>query len=142
MSSAPRWIATCVVTGWALAGCEDTPTPPPEPEPEPVLAAIEMRPPERHFGMLGGSILVSARQIAEDGSTIPTARRFPVRFAWSTDAPEVATVSDSGRVTSVGEGTANITATSEGFSGCLSEVLVLPRTLCRHMDCPKHAWGA
>ena len=50
-----------------------------------------------------------------DGTDQLTAEKTPVKsigtIVWSTDDPEVATVSEDGEVTAVGAGTANITAT-------------------------------
>ena len=50
--------------------------------------------------------------------------------AWSSNAPQVATVSSSGLVIAVGAGTATITASSEGRSGT-AQVTVTPPTVQR-----------
>ncbi|HSW29143.1 MAG TPA: PQQ-binding-like beta-propeller repeat protein [Longimicrobiales bacterium] len=63
------------------------------------------------------SARIYARQIAEDGSIMGGSMRYPERFSWSSDAPGVATVDSLGVVTGVKEGTATITATSEGVTG-------------------------
>jgi hypothetical protein len=64
---------------------------------------------------LGGTVQLTAAAQNAEGEPL-TGRT----FTWVTDAPAVATVSAAGLVTGVGEGSATITATSEGKSGTAS----------------------
>ena len=61
---------------------------------------------------VGGTIQLSASAFDVDGNEISD-----LSFEWSSDAESVATVSDSGQVTGVAEGTATMTASVDGVSG-------------------------
>ena len=97
--------------------------------PDTVVASIRITPSERTIGFLGTQFRPFADALAADGTTLYEAAFDPGRFAWSSSAPEVASVSrDSIRsnggavrsVTGLSDGTAIITATSQGVTGRLA----------------------
>ena len=97
--------------------------------PDTVVASIRITPSERTIGFLGTRFRTGADALAADGTTLYDTRHDPGRFAWSSSAPEIASVSgdsilsDGGStrtVTGLGDGTATITATSQGVTGTLA----------------------
>ena len=97
--------------------------------PDTVVASIRITPSERTIGFLGTRFRTGAAALAADGTTLYDTRHDPGRFAWSSSAPEIASVSgdsilsDGGStrtVTGLGDGTATITATSQGVTGTLA----------------------
>ena len=127
MRQATSCLTTALLCVGAYACGGDLVTPPVETEePDPVVSSIELRPPDRTIGVLGTSFQIRALALAADGEMLYGSYLDPDRFAWSSSAPDVATVSEvthpiTGRsvrlVTGMGEGTATITGTSQGFSG-------------------------
>ena len=122
----PTWSAFLLIVLGACA--EDGVTPPVDPEtsePDTVVRSIQVNPPERMIGVLGTTVRFSGAALAEDGTVLYRSSRDPDRFSWSSSAPEIATVDVTPGslgglfvlVTGVSEGTATITATSEGVSG-------------------------
>jgi outer membrane protein assembly factor BamB len=82
-----------------------------------MAVSIEMLPPERLLASVGVITRMGAVTHNTGGRRIGGSYAYPERFTWSTDAPDVATVDQLGVVTSVGEGTATITAASNGVRG-------------------------
>lgn len=71
--------------------------------------------------LVEGATLLLTTQVTDDAGNLLTGR--PV--VYSSDAPTVATVSNTGLITAVTSGSARITATSEGKTGTAS-ILVVP----------------
>ena len=99
------------------------------PAPDTVVDSIWVRPPERTIGLLGTRFTTTAVAFSADGTRLYASIRDPGRFSWSSSAPEVAAVSadtigHNGRatrfVTGLSDGTATITATSQGVTGSLT----------------------
>ena len=99
------------------------------PAPDTVVDSIWVRPPERTIGLLGTRFTTTAVAFAADRTRLYASIRDPGRFSWSSSAPEVAAVSGdtigfNGRatrfVTGLSDGTATITATSQGVTGKLT----------------------
>ena len=97
--------------------------------PDTVVASIRITPSERTIGFLGTRFRPFAEALAADGTRLYHTGHDPGRFAWSSSAPEIAPVSGdsilSGGgstrfVTGLSDGTATITATSEGVTGRLT----------------------
>ena len=97
--------------------------------PDTVVASIRITPSERTIGFLGNRFRTSAEALAADGTLLYGSAWDPSRFAWSSSAPEIASVGgDSIRsnggstrtVTGLSDGTATITATSRGVTGGLT----------------------
>jgi outer membrane protein assembly factor BamB len=82
-----------------------------------------MLPPERLLASIGITTRIGAVRLAAGGRRIGGSRAYPERFSWSTDAPDVARVDQQGVVTSMGEGTATITATSDGVTGSATVIV-------------------
>ena len=96
-------------------GCGDsdsTITPPPDP-PRPTTVAVS--PATAEFSALGASVQLTAEVRDQSGNVMAGAA-----VAWSSTAASVATVDAAGLVTAVANGTATITAASEGVSGTAS----------------------
>ena len=93
-----------------------------------VVDSIWVRPPERTIGLLGTRFRPYAEALAVDGTWLYSSVQDPGRFSWSSSAPEIASVSgdtvlDWGAtrfVTGLSDGTATITATSQGVTGRLT----------------------
>ena len=105
-----------------LGACADDDLAPTGPsEPDTVVHSIEVVPPERTIGILGTQAPTRAWALNEDGEWLYSAYRSPGRFSWSSSAPEVATVDEEAlSVTGLSEGTATITATSQGVTGTMT----------------------
>ena len=97
--------------------------------PDTVVASIRITPSERTIGFLGTRFRPSAEALAADGTTLYRTAFDPDRFTWSSSAPEIASVSadsilpnggSTRTVTGLSEGTATITATSQGVTGRLT----------------------
>lgn len=84
------------------------------------VAAVEVSPASVTLAP-GGSTLLAATVKAETGASL-TGR--PV--TWSTSDPAVATVGSDGRVTGIGEGSAVVTARSDGQSGAATVTVIIP----------------
>ena len=94
--------------------------------PDTVVASIRITPSERTIGFLGTRFYPFAEALAADGTTLYHAAHHPGRFAWSSSAPEIASLSGDSilpndgstrTVTGLSDGTATITATSRGVTG-------------------------
>ncbi len=92
-----------------LAACGDAGTTPttPSAQPTPVVALITMSPTSLSFASFGQTQQLTATVKDQNDATMSGAS-----VAWATNASYVATVSSSGLVTSVGNGSARITTTS------------------------------
>ena len=97
--------------------------------PDTVVASIWVRPPARTIGFLGTRFRPYAEALAADGTTLYGTAFDPGRFAWSSSAPEIASMSGDSIlstggstrfVTGLSDGTATITATSRGVTGRLT----------------------
>lgn len=97
--------------------------------PDTVVASIRITPSERTIGFLGTRFRTGAVALAADGTTLYRTALDPGRFAWSSSAPEIASVSGDSilsnggstrSVTGLSDGTATITATSQGVTGRLT----------------------
>ena len=94
-----------------------------------VVASIWVLPSERTIGFLGTRFYASAAALRADGTELYSMAWDPGRFSWSSSAPEIAAVSGDtilGQgaairiVTGLSDGTATITATSQGVTGRLA----------------------
>lgn len=97
--------------------------------PDTVVASIRITPSERTIGFLGTRFRTGAAALAADGTTLYRTAFDPGRLAWSSSAPEIASVSGDSilsngastrSVTGLSDGTATITATSQGVTGRLT----------------------
>ena len=97
--------------------------------PDTIVASIRITPSERTIGFLGNQFETGAAALAADGTTLYDTGDDPGRFAWSSSAPEIASVSGDSilsnggstrSVTGLSDGTATITATSQGVTGRLT----------------------
>ncbi len=110
-----------------FAGCGGERAAPVAPSaPDTVVASIRITPSERTIGLLGTRFGTGAAALAADGTTLYHTGHDPGRFAWSSSAPEIASVSGDGNgesarlITGLSNGTATITATSQGVTGRLT----------------------
>ncbi|MDE2719790.1 Ig-like domain-containing protein [Candidatus Palauibacter polyketidifaciens] len=101
--------------GW-LAGCGDSttdPVPPPPPPPDPPRATtVAVSPAAAELAALGATVQLAAEVRDQNGQVMAGAA-----VTWTSGSPGVATVSASGLVTAVGNGTATITATAGSAAG-------------------------
>ena len=122
----------------AISGCGEeraAPVAPSAPDtvasttPDTVVASIRITPSERTIGFLGTRFRTGAAALAADGTTLYHTGHDPGGFAWSSSAPEIASVSGDSilsngastrSVTGLSDGTATITATSRGVTGRLT----------------------
>ena len=122
----------------AISGCGEeraAPVAPSAPDtvasttPDTVVASIRITPSERTIGFLGTRFRTGAAALAADGTTLYHTGHDPGRFAWSSSAPEIAPVSGDSilsnggstrSVTGLSDGTAIITANSQGVTGRLT----------------------
>ena len=97
--------------------------------PDTIVASIRITPSERTIGILGNQFETGAAALAADGTTLYDTGDDPDLFAWSSSAPEIASVSGDSilsngastrTVTGLSDGTATITATSQGVTGRLT----------------------
>ena len=95
--------------------------------PDTVVASIRITPSERTIGLLGTRFRPFAEALATDGTTLYGTAHDPDRFTWSSSAPEIASISrdmipagSTRFVTGLSDGTATITATSQGVTGRLT----------------------
>lgn len=117
--SAPHERLRAALPVLALLACACGGSDPADPidPPEPEVAWVEMLPSERPLSFLGGSFRMGARRVAADGTFLGGSFAYPDRFTWASDAASVVTVDQRGVVTALSEGTARITATSDGAVG-------------------------
>jgi hypothetical protein len=81
---------------------------------QPTLASIDVTPGAPTLASLGETVQLQAAGKTSSGSSISAS------FAWSSSATGVATVSTTGLVTAVGNGAANIIATSGSITGMVA----------------------
>lgn len=105
--SAVLLLAACGDGGGSTPTAPTTPTPP-----TPVATSITLSATSLSFSSLGETSQLTATVKDQNGATMSGAS-----VTWATSAASVATVSSSGLVTSVADGTATITATSGSASG-------------------------
>ena len=106
-----------------LAACGDggtTPTSPPNP-PWPVATSITLSATALSFSSLGATQQLSATVKDQNGAAMASAT-----VTWTTSAASVATVSSTGLVTSVADGSATITATEGSVSATASVSVAVP----------------
>lgn len=94
----------------ACGGESNSPTAPPTP-PTPVATSVMLSVTSLSFSFLGETSALTATVRNQDGQTMNGAA-----VTWATSSSSVATVSSTGLVTSVADGTATITATSGSVS--------------------------
>ncbi len=129
-ASACLWLATGGCGGERAAPAGPTAPDTVAPSgPDTVVASIRITPSERTIGFLGTRFRPSADALAADGTMLYRTAFDPGRFAWSSSAPEIASVSGDSilrngastrSVTGMSDGTATITATSQGVTGRLT----------------------
>ena len=95
----------------ACSGDAEPPTEPPQP-PTRVPTSVTVSPGTGVLSALGESVQLSAEVSDQNGTTISGAS-----VSWSSSASGIATVSGTGLVTAVANGTATITATAGSVSG-------------------------
>ena len=124
----PPTVNACL---WLVfAGCGGEGAAPVAPSaPDTVVASIRITPSVRTIGILGTRLRTGAAALAADGTTLYHTGHDPGRFTWSSSAPEIASVSGDSilsnggstrLVTGLSDGTATITATSQGVTGRLT----------------------
>lgn len=96
-----------LLSGVMLAACGDGPE-----EVETPVVSVTVTPTTATFSVVGDNEQLSAAAIDATGNPMPG-----VLFTWTSSDATVASVSTSGTVTSVGSGTATISATAQGVSG-------------------------
>lgn len=96
------------------------PPPPPPPPAAPVVATVEVTPATASL-LVGGAVSLSAS--AKDAAGAAIAGK---TFTWTSQAQTVATVTQSGAVTTLAPGTAVITASVDGRTGQASVEVVDP----------------
>jgi outer membrane protein assembly factor BamB len=121
-----------LAAGIAAAACDEGAVPGGRARGDSVVSSVEMLPPQRLLGSIGLSSRVGARTVAADGRLLRGSRAYPEHFTWASDDSSVVTVDARGVVTSVGEGTATITATSDGVMG---------KAIVRVRDAARLAWS-
>lgn len=112
-----RWPSPAVVflAGLSLTACGDNSSDSQGPEPgTPTVAEVVLTAPDSSVAV-GQTVQLSAEALDTAGAVIPDET-----FTWSSEAPEVATVSGDGLVTAVTGGTAVVTATAGEVSGQLT----------------------
>jgi hypothetical protein len=92
-----------------LAGCGDGGTDPP------IAATVTLSPTTLSFGSFGETQQLTTTVLDGNGATISSAS-----VTWESSGPSVASVSSTGLVTAVANGTATITATSGSAEGTAS----------------------
>lgn len=111
----PRiFILASVLLGGVVrsAGCGDDTTDPPLPPDPPRAASIAVSPATVELAALGATVQLSAEVRDQNGRVMSG-----VTVTWASSAAAVATVDAAGLVTSAGNGTATLTATSGAASG-------------------------
>ena len=111
------------VLGFAVlvSGCSDSS--PSEPEPEPTSISINQS--GGQLDAIGATVQLSAEVRDQNGEMMPSAA-----VSWSSSTPDVATVTPSGLVTAVSEGTTTITAeTGSASSTHTLSVQVMPASV-------------
>ena len=112
---------------WSCGG-DGTPTAPtptaPTPTPTPVATSITLSATSLGFASLGETAQLSATVKDQNGATMSGAS-----VTWSSSSASIVTVSSTGLVTSVADGTATITATSGSASGTTSVTVAVPASL-------------
>ena len=104
---------TCLLIAMTACGGDgSTPTVGPD-ELEPLIPvdSVAIVPPQQFFGSLSHFKQILALALDEDGSVLYGDSS---RFSWSSSAPDVVSVDQEGGITSVGWGTATVTATEDG----------------------------
>ncbi len=99
-----------VVSMFALAACSDSGTGPEEETP--VATTVVVSPTSKTLSSTGATTQLNASVRDQNGQTMSGQT-----VTWGSDAESVATVSASGLVTAVGDGSATITATSSSHQG-------------------------
>ena len=112
----PAIAVAAIVSALATLSCDDEPVVPPEPAP----ASITVTPATAELFARDDTVRLAAAVLDEDGNEMDG---FPV--SWSSDDVSIATVSDSGLVRAVGDGTATITATADSVSATAAVTVVV-----------------
>ena len=103
-----------LLAGVMLSACGDGPA-----EVETPVGSVTVTPTTVTFSAVGDTEQLSAAASDASGNSMPG-----VQFTWTSSDATVASVSTSGVVTSVGSGTATISATAQGVSGTASVTVV------------------
>lgn len=111
-----------VIAALVLSGCagEVTGPPPPPPPPPPVVASVDISP-DAGGVFVGATLTLIAIPRDEQGAPLPL-----TTVTWTSDAPQVATVSATGTVTGLEEGTAIVSATVAGKQGSAQITVTRP----------------
>lgn len=102
------WVVVAGAFVFTACGGEQGPTQPPGP----VVATVQVTPAADTLPAIGATRQLAA--VAKDASGNPISGK---TFTWQSSAPGVATVSGTGLVTAVANGSATITATTDAVSG-------------------------
>ena len=86
-----------------------------------VTTNVSVTPPTATLTTQGATVALSASARDQNGDPMPDAT-----FTWSSGAPSVASVDGDGVVTAVGNGTATVSATTDGVSGSASVTVDFP----------------
>jgi N-acetylneuraminic acid mutarotase len=97
----------------SLIACGNSPTD----DATPAVASVTVVPPSANL-VIGSSLQLTATAVNSKGA--PLSGRV---IAWSTDNPQILTVTSSGLVTAVSKGSANVYATCEGRTGSAAFVV-------------------
>jgi uncharacterized protein YjdB len=107
---------------WSCGG-DSTPIAP-TPTPTPVATSITLSATSLSFSSLGETSQLTATVQDQNGATMSGAS-----VTWSSSSASIATVSSTGLVTAVADGTATITATSGSTNGTASVTVAVPASL-------------
>ena len=112
-----RWPALALATMLlGTASCGDSAT-----EPAELPARVSVSPATTELAILGATVWLSAKVFDQNGSVMTGET-----VVWSSSDEAVATVTESGVVTAVGNGTATITATARTVSGSATVMVADP----------------
>lgn len=131
MSTQRHWLRTCLgfvlrpslmalAVGACGGGGDAVTPPPPPPPPPPAVASVAVSPSSAPL-IIGQSTTLTAT--ARDAAGAALSGR---TIAWNSEAPQVASVDATGRVTGVSAGSATITASSEGRQGSAAITVSAP----------------
>ena len=104
----------------ATCGGEEATTAPPTPPAPPTVASVVVTPAADTLISLGETVQLGASARDANGNVLSGKT-----FSWSSSNEEIATVSSSGLVTGVKDGSATITATTDGVAGTADIEVVL-----------------
>ncbi len=122
----PTGLVICGLMLWACGGKEST-GPGQQPSPAQTVASVVVTPSTITLASLGETVQLTASASDASGNAI-----FGKTITWSSSDQQVVTVGSTGLATAVSDGTATVTATTDGVSGFASLTVVHTFTLIGH----------